>query len=64
MISKIIKPDNDQQYSFLGQNEREDIKIIFHTFSTDNFLKWAFISLNSIDLSYGNETEKIFQTLK
>ena len=63
MISKIIKPDNDQQYSFLGQNEREDIKIIFHTFSTDNFLKWAFISLNSIDLSYGNETEKIFQTL-
>ena len=63
MTSKIIKPDNDQQHIFLGQNEHEDKKIVFHTFSTDNFLKWAFISLNSIDLSYGYEIEKIFQTL-
>lgn len=63
MIAKIIKPDANEQYNFSYQHPYHKEKIVFHTFSTNNFLKWAFISINSIDFSYGYNIRKIFQTL-
>ena len=60
---KKIKTDSEKPYTFICNEENHQNDLIFHTFATNTFLKWLYISLNSINLSYGYSTKKIIQTL-
>ena len=64
MQEKIIHTDSINSYSFVNNNNEKNLnEIIFHTFATDSFLKWLYVSFYSIDLSYGFGIKKIVQTL-
>jgi len=62
MTLNIINNSNPP-YTFNNINNIDNEKYLFHSFSTSNFLEWLPLHSNSINLSYGNGTKQIIQTL-